>query len=144
MTKDIKSKISLDINNHDMTLIKDIIQYILEPLKKIFNLSIQINTFPDNMKIVIIKPLHKTNDKQQISNYRPISLIPQISKNCEQIICNRLSKYIFKNNIINNNQYGFVPRSNTTLSLLNIQHFILHKLSPKKSSYNILRSQESI
>ena len=80
VTKDIKSKRSLDINNHDMTLIKDIIQYILEPLKKIFNLSIQTNTFPDNMKIAIIKPLYKTNDKQQISNYRPISLLPQISK----------------------------------------------------------------
>ena len=55
-----------------MTLIKDIIQYILEPLKQIFNLNIQTNTFPDNMKIAIIKPLYKTNDKQQISNYRPI------------------------------------------------------------------------
>ena len=132
VTKDSKSKRSLDINNHDMTLIKDIIQYILEPLKKIFNLSIQTNTFPDNMKIAIIKPLYKTNDKQQISNYRPISLLPQISKIFEKIIFNRLSKYIFKHNIINKNQYGFVPRSNTTLSLLNMQYFILHKLSPKK------------
>ena len=52
-----------------MTLIKDIIQYILEPLKNIFNLSIQTNTFPDNMKTAIIKPLYKTNDKQQISNF---------------------------------------------------------------------------
>ena len=50
MTKDIKSKRSLEINNHDMTLIKDIIQYIFEPLKNIFNLSIQINTFTTNMK----------------------------------------------------------------------------------------------
>ena len=140
VNKDIKSKRSLDINNHDMTLIKDIIQYILEPLKKIFNLSIQTNTFPDNMKIAIIKPLYKTNDKQQISNYRTISLLLQISKNFEKIIFNRLSKYIFKHNIINKNQYGFVPRSNTTLSLLNIQHFILKK----KGNYYILRSQESI
>ena len=84
-----------------MTLIKDIIQYILEPLKKIFNLSIQTNTIPDNMKIEIIKPLYKTNDKQQISNYRSISLLPQISKIFEKIICNRLSKYVFKHNIIN-------------------------------------------
>ena len=113
-----------------MTLIKYIIQYIFEP--NIFNLSIQTNTFPDNMNIAIIKPLYKTNDKQQISNHRPISLLPQISKIFENIIFNRLSKYIFKHNIINKNQYGFVPRSNTTLSLLNIQHFILHKLSPKK------------
>ena len=79
MTKDIKSKRSLDINNHEITLIKYIIQYILEPLTNIFNLSNQTNTF---LQI----PLFKTNDKQQISNYRPISLLPQISKICEKII----------------------------------------------------------
>ena len=62
VTWDIKSKRSLDLNNHDMTLIKDIIQYILEPLNKIFNLSIQTNTFSDNIKIAIIKPLYKTNE----------------------------------------------------------------------------------
>ena len=67
-----------------------------------------------------------------INNKYPISLLPQISKIFEKIIFNRLSKYIFKHNIINKNQYGFIPRSNTTLSLLNIQHFILHKLSQKK------------
>ena len=82
--------------------------------------------------------------KKQIYNYRPISLLPQISKNFEKIIFNRLSKYIFKHNIINKNQYGFVPISNTTLSLLNIQHFILNKLSKKKSIYYILRYKESI
>ena len=38
VTKYIKSKRSLDINNYDMTLIKDIIQYILESLQNIFNL----------------------------------------------------------------------------------------------------------
>ena len=37
-----------------MTLIKYIIQYILEPLQNIFYLSIQTNTFPDNIKIAII------------------------------------------------------------------------------------------
>ena len=67
VTKDIKSKRSLDINNHDMTLIKDIIQYILEPLKKIFNLSIQTNTFPDNMKII------KIYIKLMINNKYPIN-----------------------------------------------------------------------
>ena len=56
-----------------MTLINYIIQYILEQLKQIFNLSIQTNTFPDNMKIVIIKALYKTNSKQLISNYKTIS-----------------------------------------------------------------------
>ena len=36
--------------------------------------------FPDNMKIAIIKQVFKANDNKQIINYRPISLLPQISK----------------------------------------------------------------
>ena len=85
MTKDIKSKRSLEINNHDINLIKDIIQYIFEPLKNIFNLTIQTNKVPANMNITIIKPSYKTNDKQQISNYRLMSLLPQISNIFEKI-----------------------------------------------------------
>ena len=90
VTKDIDSKRSCNINNHEMTLIKYIIQYILEPLKTIFNLKIQTNIFPENMKIAIIKPLYKYNYKQLIFNYRPISQLPQISKIFEKIIYNIL------------------------------------------------------
>ena len=50
----------------------------------------------------------------------------------EKNIFNRLSKYIFKHNIINKNKYSFIPRSNTTISLLHIQNFILQKLSQTK------------
>ena len=81
------------------------------------------------MKDAIIKPIYKNNNNKLIKNYRPISyyhfILPQISKIFEKIIYNiRLSYFIHKNNIINNNQYGFITNSNTTLSLINIQHFI--------------------
>ena len=68
------------------------------------------------MKIAIMKPLYKTNYKQLLFNYRPISL-PLISKIFEQIIVKYviISKYTFKHNSINKNQYDFVPRSSTTI-----------------------------
>ena len=106
-----------------MTLIKDIIQYILEPFKNIFNLSIQTNTFPDYMKIAIIKPLYKTNDKQQIYNYRPIALLSQISKKFEKIIFNRLSKYIFKHNIINIKSIWFCSQIKYNLIIIKYSAF---------------------
>ena len=64
------------------------------------------------MKFVIIKNVYKTNDKQILSNYRLISLLPKISNMFENIIFNRLSKYIYLSiiYIINKNQYEFVPR----------------------------------
>ena len=75
------------------------------------------------MKDAIIKPIYKNNNIHLITNYRPISLLPQISKIFTKYL-QRLSNVIHNNNIINNNQYGFIPNSNTTLSLINIQHFI--------------------
>ena len=84
------------------------------------------------MKKSITKPLFKNNDYKNSINYRPIALLPQISKICEKIIYNRLSNFIIKHNIINKNQYGFIPKYNTTISLLNIQHYILQKNSEHK------------
>ena len=49
------------------------------------------------------------------------------------IFFNRLSHFIHKNNIINNNQYGFIPNYNTTLSLINIQHFIFLNTNNNKN-----------
>ena len=62
-----------------MKLIKLLINSIAKPFEYLFNLCFTNAEFPDNMKIAIIKPVFKANDKTQITNYRPISLLPQIS-----------------------------------------------------------------
>ena len=132
ITLNMKSKSSKDINNWDMKLIKLLINSIAKPLEYLFNLCLANSEFPDNMKISIIKPVFKANDKKQIINYRPISLLPQISKIFEKIIYNRMMDFIYKNKIINDNQYGFVEKSNTTLSHFNLQHFLFTKHSLNK------------
>ena len=132
VTNSMKSKVSMDVNNYYMSLIKQIINCILYPINHIFNNSIVTGLFPTDMKKSIIKPLFKNNDNKNIINYRPIALLPQISKIFEKIIYNRLSNFIIKHKIINKNQYGFIPKSNTTISLLNIQHYILQKNSEHK------------
>ena len=75
ITLNMKSKSSKDINNWDMKLIKLLINSIAKPLEYLFNLCLANSEFPDNMKIAIIKPVFKANDKKQIINYRPISLL---------------------------------------------------------------------
>ena len=63
-----------------MYLIKEIIYEILTPLNHLFNLCNDKSIYPDNMKDAIIKPIYKNNNIHLIINYRPISLLPQISK----------------------------------------------------------------
>ena len=72
------------------------------------------------MKKSFINLLFKIYDNKNIINYRPIALLPQSSTIFEKIIYNRLSNFIIKHLIINKNQYGFIPKSNTSMSLLNI------------------------
>ena len=54
-------------------------------------------------------------------------LLPQIGKIFETIIYNRMRDFMIKNKIINSIQYGFIEKSNTTLSHINLQHFIFSK-----------------
>ena len=56
--------------------------------------------FPDEMKIARIIPLFKSGDKQNVSNYRPISLLPQFSKILEKIFNNRLINFLNSNNLL--------------------------------------------
>lgn len=80
-----KSKASKGYDGIDMNLVKKIIPFILVPLKHICNSSLEQGVFPDDMKIARVIPLFKSGDDQTVSNYRPISLLPQFSKILENI-----------------------------------------------------------
>ena len=62
----------------------------------IFNHSLSQGVFPDLLKIAEVNPILKKDDPHEISNYRPISLLPSISKVLEKIVHNRLHKFITK------------------------------------------------
>jgi len=56
------------------------IDYILLPLTHIMNLSLSKGVIPNAWKIARITPLHKGGDRTKVSNYRPISVLPVLSK----------------------------------------------------------------
>ena len=87
---------------------------LAKPLTHIFNHSLSQGVFPDLLKLAKVNPILKKDDPHEISNYRPISLLPSISKVLEKIVHNRLHKFITKHKILNSNQYGF--RKNYSLT----------------------------
>jgi hypothetical protein len=88
--------------------------------------------FPDRLKYAEVKPLFKNGEKNNPSNYRPISLLTSFSKIIEKIIYRRLYQHISVNNILTNEQFGFRPQSSTTKAFFTLIIEILEDFSNKK------------
>ena len=112
-------------DNVPVKLVKFVINEIKAPLKHIFNCSLRTGIFPEKLKISKVIPIHKKDNKTEITNYRPISLLPVFSKILERLIYNRLELFLQNNKIIYSNQHGFQPKKSTTLALLNLTDNIL-------------------
>ena len=84
--------------------------FIYQPLTHIFNTSIASSIFPDEMKIAKVIPLFKSGDRCTTSNYRPISLLPPLSKIFEKIICEMLSARLEQTILLFDYQFGFRKR----------------------------------
>ena len=59
-------------------------------------------------------PICKSADKDQLSNYRPISLLPAFSKVFEKVMYNKIMNYFDANNLFYQHQYGFRPKRTTS------------------------------
>ena len=65
--------------------------------------------FPDVWKIACVTPLFKKGEPSDCNNYRPISLLPCISKVFERVLFNHVHGYLRVNGLISQNQTGFTP-----------------------------------
>ena len=96
------------------------------PLQIIFQNIIETSIFPEQWKEANVTPVHKKKDKQTVSNYRPISLLPIFAKIFEKIVFKHLYNYLVSNKLITKNQSGFTPGDSGTNQLISLVHDI-HK-----------------
>ena len=97
---------------------------ILKPILHLFNSCLKSGTFPLRFKIAVIKPIFKSGDRQEVSNYRPISILPFMSKILEKLIYCRLINHLDDNHIIHDNQFGFQKNKATYMPILLLQDTI--------------------
>ena len=74
--------------------------------------------FPDKLKIGKVIPVFKNGKVDDITNYRPISVLPLFSKIFEKCLYNRLHNFLSSCNILSNNQYGFRMGHSASMALL--------------------------
>ena len=114
----LKDKKSTGYDGIDNKLIKNVIDVIVDPLVHIFNLSLTNGTVPERMKLSKIIPVFKKGDKENVNNYRPISLLTSLSKLLEKIVYSRLLDFLNIHDIISNSQFGFRQKHSTSHAIL--------------------------
>ena len=102
-----------------------IAQQISPTLSKLFNNLFEIGHFPNLWKVAHISAIYKrTGLKNDKSSYRPISILPTLSKVCESIIHERLLSHCIDHDIISERQAAYLKGDSTLNQLLYIVHYI--------------------
>ena len=84
----------------------------------ILNCCLTTDTFPDDWKEAKVPPKFKQDNRSDMNNCRPISVISAIAKVFERVVDNQLSSYLTENNILSKYQSGFRSFHSTVTALL--------------------------
>ena len=128
LTSNLQNKTSSGMDGISNKLLKRIKHIIVQPLTLIINRSLTSGIYPDKFKISKLTPLHKKDDRTIVSNYRPISLLPTMSKIIERVMHSQLYAFLNENNLITEQQYGFRSNHSTELATLKLTDTIMYEL----------------
>ena len=130
----LKNKRTMDIFNLNSFLLKLSITVpaVCTALTHIYNLSILNNTFPDKFKMAKVIPIPKSKNANSLDNFRPISILPILSKPLEVHINSKLTSFLESNNLLVDNQSGFRKHHSCSTALINLCDNWLNAINEKK------------
>jgi hypothetical protein len=137
--KSLTKKNSSGYDNLSTKLLKSLDKNINILLALIVNQSITQGIFPDKLKLAIVSPIYKEQnlDIHNFSSYRPISLLPAISKVFERVVYIQVYNYMNTNNLFHLSQYGFRKSHSTELAALELVDRIGKEMDKAKSPISI-------
>ena len=133
----LKSSKSCGPNSISTNLLIEFANFLIYPLVSIINLSLKQGIFPSLNKEADVCPIHKKNEKYKCENYRPISLLPNISKIFECVMYSRLDNFLDLSDTIYTFQFGFRKNYSTNHALLSIVEQIKAALDKKMFSCGV-------
>ena len=114
----LKSKKTEGHDGLSTWLLKHLKDELCVPLSILINMSLSNGEVPDLLKIAKVIPIYKSQDKHIFRNYRPISILPAISKVVEKVVFIRLYTFLDKHSLLSTGQYGFRPNHSTTDAMI--------------------------
>ena len=116
----LENKTSCGVDGISNSLLKTIKSEIVQPVTVLINQMLTTGIFPDKLKIAKVVPLYKKGDNTLFSNYRPISILPSLSKIFEKIVYSQLYAYFEGNKLLYSSQYGFRQGHSTEFAALEL------------------------
>ena len=101
---------------------------LYKPFTSLINTSFRLGQYPSAWKLANVLPLFKKDDRQLKTNYRPVSLLPSLSKICEKVAFIHLFNFLSKIGFFYRFQSGFRPGDSTVMQLVYIVHKIYEAL----------------
>lgn len=114
------------IQGHFLFMLSDSLAY---PLSILFKKSINSGIFPSILKLGSVTPIHKSGCRSNVTNYRPITILPHLSKIFESLVHNSIRPSL--NHIISDDQHGFRPGRSTTTCNLVLTSFIFNSFAAR-------------
>ena len=138
----LESKKSSGHDGISNTLLKVIKASISQSLTIIINQMLTTSIFPDAFKVSKVIPLYKKGDSSLLVNYRPISLLPTISKIFEKVIHDQLYVYFDKYYLLAEQQYSFRKQHSTEYAAVKLIDHVSKEIMEKHPQMCILTYQK--
>jgi hypothetical protein len=128
IVRNFKNKASSGYDEIPIKLIKFAINPLLKPLVHLINSSFVSGIFPSELKISKIVPVHKKGNNSDPNNYRPVSLLPSISKIFEKAMYNRVVSFLEENNLFDSEQHGFRKGKSCVSALVEFTESVINSI----------------
>ena len=114
----LKANKSTGLDKIPAKILKLSAEIIAPSLTYIFNLSLESGIYINKWKRARVTPIYKSEDKTKCESYRPISILPVISKVFEKEVFRQLYGYLTDNDLLSKHQSGFRPKHSTVSALI--------------------------
>lgn len=115
-------------DNLCIQMINPISDELVPIITHLINHSLDTGIFPSDWKKAFVIPLPKTSKPASLSEFRPISILPILSKTLENVVQKQLSVYLFSNNLLSTYQSGFRPGHSTVSALIKVSDDIRYAM----------------
>ena len=125
------------INEIPISIYKKIADILSPVICSLVNQSVDQGIFPTTLKLGRIIPLHKGGSKKDFKNFRPISILPTLSKIFEKIMHKRITTFFKKFDLFYPNQFGFQSNKSTVDAIIKFTDACYDIMNNKKSLISI-------